>query len=892
MYVDTVYQHRGFMSRRLNIGWKLIIIYLVVAVPLMAIIALNFVERYNTQVDRTLEQHSQMANLTADNFTLFIKDIGGAMEPYGRTIIENHYPASRATSALHRLLDVYPLDHAVLADPSGIVIVSTDDSLKGQNLSRRKAFSEVIAGNETMDINPSERLKNTAGFYVVQAIRTNNSLVGIVASFVDVAKLHDALPVRVAEGGANIVDSSGYLVYQSEFPQLAQNRPYWGKFDIIGTALAGRTATTTNFVIPGTDQPRIGVEVPIEEHGWAAGSDVETRETLSPIMQDILNAVMSAAVVLLVALVISVFIARRITRPLANLVGAAETVGRGNLEQTIAIKTGDEIEDVANSLDEARLNLKQAVDSLRETNRRNDLLLQSTDEGIYGVDIDEHCTFINRAASEMTGYNFDEIIGKNVHKLIHHSYSDGSPYPKEACPIYQAYRTGQGIRDDTEIFWRKDGSSFPVEYSSYPIIENGDIKGSVVTFTDITTRKQQERLSDALNDINASITSTLDFDEIMQRVIVKATKAIGCEAALINLRENDHWIVKYGYEFPRELIGVKLTQEQAKLSSLTARAQETVVIDDAYADERLDRETIERYSLRSTISIPLTVRGDTVGTMFFVYRSAPTKFFSAQIDFANKLSASISLALENARLYATERNIADTLQEALLAMPNRIAGIEFGYLYRSPTEATRVGGDFYDLFELEHGKVGIIIGDVSGKGLEAATLTSLVKNTIRAYALEGYSPAQVIAKANELVVGASSPFLFTTVFFGMLDTETGHFTYCSAGHTHAIVKRKTCKTELLATSSPMVGAFAGLSYVDDEADIEKGDVLILYTDGVTEARCGGELFGEERLMDLVKELKSINAKALPQAIFNELSARTGGRLSDDIAILTVSLEGD
>ncbi|HZD60712.1 MAG TPA: SpoIIE family protein phosphatase [Anaerolineae bacterium] len=534
----------------------------------------------------------------------------------------------------------------------------------------------------------------------------------------------------------------------------------------------------------------------------------------------------------------------------------------------------------------------QAVDNLRESNRRIELLLQSTDEGIYGVDIDERCTFVNRAASEMTGYRPEEMLDKNVHKLIHHSYSDGSPYPEKECPIYQAYRTGLSIRDDTEIFWRKDGSSFPVEYSSYPIVENGDIKGAVVAFTDITARKQAEKLSDALNAINASITSTLDFDEIMQRVVVEAMKAIACESAAITLYETGSWVIRYAYGFPQEVIGTSFTSEEAPHALLAARTRSPVVINDAFSDPRINPEVQKRFNVRSVTVIPLVVREEVVGALFFNYHSTFHVFTDAQIDFANKLSAGISLALENARLYAIERNISDTLQGALLTIPEKIEGIKFGHLYRSATEAARVGGDFYDLFELGYDKVGIIIGDVSGKGLKASALTSLVKNTIRAYALEGYTPAQVVAKTNELVVGASSPFLFITVFFGILDTEKGQLMYCSAGHTRAIVKRKTHKVELLATSSPMVGAFAGLSYVDDQAGVERGDTLILYTDGVIEARYYGELFGEDRLVALVKELKSKGPQEMPQAIFNEVLVRTGGRLSDDVAILAISLGGD
>ncbi len=120
------------------------------------------------------------------------------------------------------------------------------------------------------------------------------------------------------------------------------------------------------------------------------------------------------------------------------------------------------------------------------------LLLESTSGGIYGVDTEGRCTFVNAAATEMLGYSASEMLGKEVHKLIHHSHSNGDPYPVEECRIYSSFRKAQKFRLDDEVLWRKDGSSFPVEFSSSPIISNGIIKGAVITFTDITARLKAE----------------------------------------------------------------------------------------------------------------------------------------------------------------------------------------------------------------------------------------------------------------------------------------------------------------------------------------------------------------------------------------------------------------
>lgn len=145
------------------------------------------------------------------------------------------------------------------------------------------------------------------------------------------------------------------------------------------------------------------------------------------------------------------------------------------------------------------------------------LLLESTGEGLFGLDLDGNCTFINGAAAEMIGYKTAEVVGRNVHELIHHSYEDGSPYPKDDCPISQTLKTGRrGVVYD-ETMWRKDGAPFPVRYTSFPIIDEGRLVGAVVSIEDITARK---RLEEVLRDKNAQL--KLAFDK--ERESVKRLK--------------------------------------------------------------------------------------------------------------------------------------------------------------------------------------------------------------------------------------------------------------------------------------------------------------------------------------------------------------------------------
>jgi len=252
----------------------------------------------------------------------------------------------------------------------------------------------------------------------------------------------------------------------------------------------------------------------------------------------------------------------------------------------------------------------------------------------------------------------------------------------------------------------------------------------------------------------------------------------------------------------------------------------------------------------------------------------------------------LAAAIENANLYSRERNIADTLQETLLTVPNKIAGIDFGHLYRSATvETSDVGGDFYDLFELGDDKVGITIGDVSGKGLKAATLTALVKNTIKAYAYEHDSPAKVVALTNDVIMRASELSEFVTLFFCILDKRTGGLTYCHAGHPPPIVKRAESAAYFLKAGGPIIGAFKDLEYEDVEDRLKNEDILFLYTDGAIEARCDRELFGEERLIDLIDRSYSTEIRKLPKRVLEKIMDFAKNTMADDTALLAVTLEG-
>ena len=183
---------------------------------------------------------------------------------------------------------------------------------------------------------------------------------------------------------------------------------------------------------------------------------------------------------------------RRVNQRTEQLVAANDDLQIQIAERTKAENT---LNEKALLLEDEIAERQMAEEELLESKNKISQLLQATDQGIYGIDTNGECTFVNTAGLNHLGYRLEECLGKNMHDLIHHSHPDGSPYAVEDCPGFKAKKTGVSCRVDSEVFWRKDGTPFACEYSAYPIFENGRIRGAVVTFSDITYRKRVEEES-------------------------------------------------------------------------------------------------------------------------------------------------------------------------------------------------------------------------------------------------------------------------------------------------------------------------------------------------------------------------------------------------------------
>ncbi|MCK4268715.1 MAG: SpoIIE family protein phosphatase, partial [Actinomycetia bacterium] len=395
----------------------------------------------------------------------------------------------------------------------------------------------------------------------------------------------------------------------------------------------------------------------------------------------------------------------------------------------------------------------------------------------------------------------------------------------------------------------------------------------------------------ALRRIAANFTQTLELDDILEIGLGEMISAFGIEHGLIYVFDKTgNLVIKRQRQLSPEFLEARTTVSADEGCAGRAVATKAVFAPAPEEHDYICQDSKKLLGLDCLVAVPIVAKGNVLGVLELfapVHRRLADRERRIVITMADQLAS----AIENANLYSKERNIANILQETLLTVPEKIEGISFGHLYRSATaEPAKAGGDFYDLFELEHDKVGIVIGDVSGKGLKAASITSLVKNTVKAYAYQHPSPAKVIAMTNDVVIKASDPSSFVTLFFGILDKESGVLLYCNAGHPQPIVARKLSMVSLLKTGSPVIGVFKDMEYEDLEETLRDDDILFIYTDGAIEARRERELFGEERLVSLIKDLHSIETRELPQRVFDKVFDFAQGTMADDTALLAISLE--
>ena len=270
-----------------------------------------------------------------------------------------------------------------------------------------------------------------------------------------------------------------------------------------------------------------------------------------------------------------------------------------------------------------------------------------------------------------------------------------------------------------------------------------------------------------------------------------------------------------------------------------------------------------------------------------------------EYDYLVHLAHDFELIAEGETQKREERHIAQTLQVGMRNSLGDVPGIVTDSVYSSATSSALVGGDFYTLVRLPDDRAVMILGDVSGKGIEAASMSSLVKTALTAYAWEGAGPAHMARSLNSMLMGFSRVETFVTTFIAKIDLKVGRATYCSAGHPPSMLirpsstalgedRRRSGEVELLGCQSGVIGAFDGMMYESGSFSFSPGDILFMYTDGTIEARdARGGFYGEQRLRDLLLAHADDGVTGLCETVLGDLDRFTGSELDDDIALVAL-----
>jgi serine phosphatase RsbU (regulator of sigma subunit) len=284
--------------------------------------------------------------------------------------------------------------------------------------------------------------------------------------------------------------------------------------------------------------------------------------------------------------------------------------------------------------------------------------------------------------------------------------------------------------------------------------------------------------------------------------------------------------------------------------------------------------------------VPIATPGEVIATLTIVSFDPGRPIGRETLETALSIAAQAALAIDNGRLYQQQKEFADTMRRSLLPQSHpELQGLEIGEVYQ-PSTRVDVGGDVYDFLELGNGKLAVVLGDVTGHGIEAAADMAMAKFVFRSLAREHPGPADFLASANEVVVGEIAAGKFITMVYLTIESATGAVVAASAGHPAPLIVSPDRNVEQMSVRGLALGVEPGQSYEEDEASLETGGAIVVYTDGVVEARRDGELYGLERLARVIGASLQRPAAEIARAAIDDCRSFAGD-LADDCAIVVI-----
>ena len=537
--------------------------------------------------------------------------------------------------------------------------------------------------------------------------------------------------------------------------------------------------------------------------------------------------------------------------------------------------------------------LTETAHALRESETRFRSTFEQATLGIGHIGLDGRWARVNPRLSEIAGYPHEDLESRTPESLTHpdDTATERGLIERLELGDIPEYRLEKRIlRHNGGYAWVNAARAVVRGSDGEPIYY-------VETIEDITQRKRAEEeqtrtrvLGEALNTIDRTVLSTLRPLEMLSRVMADSTVALDVDAVSLIRNEDGVWRVVDTYHGPQEAVGSVIPRIEGTPFDRVLKLRDVVALSNTDTVPEPAHTILKGFGIRSYLTVPLISREEQYGVL--VYSSeTPRDFTIAEMNFARKLSAVLTVAMQNATLYNAERKIADTLQTELLGIPAHVAGLELAHAYRSATKLARIGGDFYDVFEVRPGLVFFVLGDVSGKGIEAATLTAMAKSTIRAFAYHDASPATVLDQANRVIAEQIGEGRFITVVVGTLEIASGDVTISSAGHPAPILCGKGACVDNEIHRNPPLGLFPDQKHDDISLVMESGDMIVLFSDGLLDARSGSDIFGEEGVHNVLAEFDNASPDEVVAALLDKAESHAGGEPPDDIAIVAMRYLG-
>lgn len=398
--------------------------------------------------------------------------------------------------------------------------------------------------------------------------------------------------------------------------------------------------------------------------------------------------------------------------------------------------------------------------------------------------------------------------------------------------------------------------------------------------------QQRQRLEQSFAQISSALGSSLDVDKALELIGDLAADIVGVEAGLVAVPDEERPVLQI--RASRGLApGQVVVPLHGSLAGEAITHRMARWVGEAHESRRLWRPRLTAGEVISILAVPI-LSDDRVLGVLSLYSPRPHAFSEKNAALLSSFARQAAVAVDNAARYARERRIAESFQRGLLPVLPEAPGLDLAARYEPASPTAEVGGDLYDAIMLDRRRLALVIGDVSGKGLDAATVMASTQYMMRGFLFQGMQPGEVLSGLHSALSQELDPSRFVTIFLAILDVRTHEMTYANAGHPcPVLITPDGCETMTCHGGGPVgaVGPVGLGGYKTDRVILPEHFGLLMYTDGLLDARDGNEFFGEDRIIEISTATRGLSSAELVNALLERAREFSDGSLTDDIALV-------